>query len=170
MRQMTSKTRVHGGRGNPASSAFSLIEVALALGICSFVIVALMGLFTVGLHDSKDSGEKIEAANLASLILSARRAAPTSTAGPLANFAIPASAVTKAYGNANGGGDKFVASDGTLTTAAKAAFRIRCSVGTNAVTGSSAAMVYFLLSWPPQADPTGSNVKTYEFLSCIPLQ
>ena len=56
------------------STAFSLVEVALALAICSFAIIALLSLFTVGLHDSQESGEKIEAANLASLILSARRA------------------------------------------------------------------------------------------------
>ena len=152
------------------STAFSLVEVALALAICSFAIIALLSLFTVGLHDSQESGEKIEAANLASLILSARRAAPTSSSAASASLAIPAGAMTNAFANAYSGGDRYVGADGTLTTAAKAAFRIRCSAGTNAATGDGAAMVYLLLSWPPQADPAAPNVKTYEFLSCIPLQ
>ncbi|SDT88771.1 Verru_Chthon cassette protein B [Verrucomicrobium sp. GAS474] len=150
-------------------AGFSLVEVALALGICSFALIALLSLFTIGLHDSKESGEKIEAANLASLILSARRASPSGTNGTMSTLAIPASALARSYGDAYAGADKYVSADGTLTTPAKAAFRIRCSAGTNAVTGTGVSMVYLLLSWPPQADPTGPNAKTYEFFSCIPL-
>ena len=36
--------------------AFSLIEVVIALGLVSFVLVALLGLFSAGFNSSRDSG------------------------------------------------------------------------------------------------------------------
>ncbi|SDT88581.1 Verru_Chthon cassette protein B [Verrucomicrobium sp. GAS474] len=153
-----------------SSPAFSLVEVLLALGICSFVLIALLALFTIGLHDSRESGEKIEAANLASLILSARRASPLGTNGTMATLAIPPTALARSFGDAYAGADKYVALDGTLTTPAKAAFRIRCSAGTNAVMGADVALVHLFLSWPPQMAPSQPNVKSYEFISAIPLR
>lgn len=46
-----------GGRDSRMSlpRAFSLVEVAIALGIVSFVLLALLGLFSVGLNAGKDS-------------------------------------------------------------------------------------------------------------------
>ncbi|HEY8966749.1 MAG TPA: hypothetical protein VIM58_09910, partial [Candidatus Methylacidiphilales bacterium] len=59
-----------------AISAFSLVEVMIALAIGVFVLVGIMGLFTAGLQTNHQSEAEIQAANLASLILSSRRAAP----------------------------------------------------------------------------------------------
>ena len=56
--------------------AFSLVEVVLALGIFSFCILAIMGLFSVGLDSTKASEEEIKAANLASSLLCRIRSAP----------------------------------------------------------------------------------------------
>jgi len=70
--------------------AFSLIEVVLALAIISFALIAILGLFSAGLKVNKESADQIQAAHIASLLISARRADPTGgTNSALAEFALP---------------------------------------------------------------------------------
>ncbi|MEM6821597.1 MAG: hypothetical protein AAF558_06630 [Verrucomicrobiota bacterium] len=68
---------------------FSLTEIVIALGVVSFGLVSLLGLFSTGLKTNKESMEDVQAANLVSLVLSERRAAPLASSGYAANFAIP---------------------------------------------------------------------------------
>jgi Tfp pilus assembly protein PilV len=149
---------------------FSLIEVVFALGICSFSLVSMLGLFTLGLNDSRDSEQRIEVANLASTILSTRRSLLLSNTNAPANLLIPSSSLTNAFGNVAGSTDRYITLDGTLSSVDKAAYRLRCRAGTNSVTGSDSALVYVMLSWPPQMDPSNPAAKYYEFISCIPLK
>lgn len=146
------------------SRAFSLVEVVLALGICAFVLVALIGLFSTGLRTGRESEEQVQAANLASQILSTRLAAPTST--NLANFAIPAAAMTGAYSNVFSSSDSLVGLDGR--TNSTPAYRIICRAGTNAQTGPRLSQVYIMLSWPYQA-PITNAAGRYEVLTYVPL-
>ena len=57
-----------GVRGG--STAFSLIEVTLAIGLTAFVLVALFGLMTVGINSSKASHEDTVIAFAARYVLS----------------------------------------------------------------------------------------------------
>jgi type II secretory pathway pseudopilin PulG len=150
------------------SRAFSLVEVVLALGICAFVLVALLGLFTAGLRAGRESEEQVQAANLASQIFSTRLAAPTNdTRTP--GFAISSAALTNAYGPVFGNAGGFVGLDGkTKPSADGAAYRILASAGTNALTGPRTAQVYLMLSWPPQA-ALSNSAGHYETLTYIPL-
>lgn len=52
------------------SAGFSLVEVVLALGITSFAILTILGLLGTALQSNRDSEQRLEAANLATLILS----------------------------------------------------------------------------------------------------
>src|ERR1700744_5329447 len=106
--------------------AFSLVEVVLALSICAFVLITMLGLLGTGLQSSKDSEDQIQAANLASLLVSTCMACPTNTP---ANFAIPTTALTNVYGNAYPGGTNYIGVDGYLTNAANAAYVITCQAG-----------------------------------------
>lgn len=148
--------------------AFSLVEVVLALGICAFVLVAMLGLFSTGLRASRESEEQVQAANLASQILATRLASPSSdTHTP--DFAIPAAALTNAYGPVYGSAGGYVGLDGrTKPNADSAAYRIVAMAGTNALTGSRTSQVYLLLSWPPQA-ALSNSAGHYETLTYIPL-
>ncbi|MGB8356031.1 MAG: type II secretion system protein [Chthoniobacteraceae bacterium] len=133
------------------ASAFSLIEVVIALGIFIFALVAIDGLFFVGLNANKSSSEQIQAANVASLLISTRRALPTNA---IANFALPplnvAYPTNAIYVNA-------VATDGTVGTATSIpAYDLFYQGGTNATTGAHLAQVHLLLSWPPAAAGTGT--------------
>jgi uncharacterized protein (TIGR02598 family) len=147
--------------------AFSLIEVMVALGICTFVIVGLIGLFGTGLQASRDSEDQIEAANTATFLLAARTASPT---GTITNFAIPASAMTNAFASVFPAGTNYIGFDGASATPDKAAYRITCRAGTNSETGSGLAKLYLMLSWPPQADSALSSTKRYEVLTYVPIR
>jgi len=146
--------------------AFSLVEVVVALGICTFVLFAMVGLLGTGLQSGKDSEDQIQAANMASLLISTRVAAPTNS---IANFAIPESAMTNGYSSAYAAGTNYLGYDGKTTNAASASYRIVYQAGTNAMTGSAVSQVYLMLSWPAQANPANAAVRSYELLTYIPL-
>jgi len=145
--------------------AFSLVEVVLALGICAFVLVALIGLFSTGLRTGRESEEQVQAANLASQILATRIAAPT-TSSNLSDFAIPLSSLTNSYADVFPSTGALVGLDGR--TNSTPAYRIICRAGTNAQTGPRLAQVYVMLSWPYQASITNSAGR-YEALTYVPL-
>lgn len=147
------------------SRAFSLVEVVLALGICAFVLVALLGLFSTGLRASRESEEQVQAANLASLILATRMASPTSDTN-LPHFALPANALGKGYGDIFGANGAMVGLDGK--TNSTPAYRIICKAGTNSATGPRLAQVHLMLSWPAQA-PLQTAAGRYETLVYVPL-
>ncbi len=155
------KTMDHGHR-----AAFSLIEVVLALGICTFVLVALIGLFSSGWRTSRESEEQIQAANLASRLIAVRMASPTAGA----SNGIPFDKMTQPFGNAFPGTDAWVTSDGVVSgsLAPASAYRITCSTGTNAETGPKMSQIYLKLSWPPQAAAT-NQVGRYEILTYVSL-
>lgn len=144
------------------SRAFSLVEVVLALGICAFVLVALLGLFSTGLRAGRESEEQVQAANLASQILATRAA----TATNLTNFAIPTAALTKDYSDIYPSGGGTVGLDGR--TNGTPAYRIVCRAGTNADTGPRLSQIYLMLSWPYQAAASNAAGR-YEVSTYVPL-
>lgn len=74
-----------------AQRGFSLVEVVMALGLVSFVLIAILGLFSVGLRGTQESEETIDASNLAAEMLGKRLASPTSDLPALdgQNFGLP---------------------------------------------------------------------------------
>lgn len=145
-------------------TAFSLVEVVIALGVCAFVLVAMLGLFQVGLKSGRESEEAVTASNLASRIIAMRAAAPTND---FANAPIPAQALKQAYGDAYGGQNKFVGFDGLLA-AATSPYRISCKAGTNSQTGPYVSQIHLVLTWPPQVDETKAAGR-YEVITYLPL-
>lgn len=69
-----------------SGAGFSLVEVVIALGLVTFVMVTLIGLFSVGLTGVRKSEVQVQGSNLAMEILNRRLSAPVST---LTNFSIP---------------------------------------------------------------------------------
>ena len=158
----------HSSTAVSSATAFSLLEVVVALAICVFVLVAVMGLFAAGVQTSHQSESEIQAANLASLILSTRRAAPLSAAKAAGVPALPPAAMTNAFADACR--DRFVGLDGMLTDNARnAAYWVTCRAGTNALTGPHVAQVYLILSWPVQVNPSLAASHHYEITTCIPF-
>jgi len=155
----------HASIVRDTDAAFSLVEVVLALGICAFVLVAMIGLFQVGLTSARESEARLQAANMASLLIAQRSSSLTNT-----NFAIPAAALSQTYGTAFTSSNVYVGEDGRITTAiSNALYRITCFAGTNTATGPYASQIYLSLSWPPQASRANSQ-GSYETLTYLPLR
>ncbi len=131
------------------------MEIVLALGICAFCLVALLGLFSVGMKSSRESIENLEVANLASLLIAQRRASPTN-ANPLALLPV----LTAPANNSNT--PAFVTVSGETATVDKAAYRLVYDIQP---TTHRVSKVGLTLSAPPSTDPTNArthyNVITY---------
>lgn len=137
-------------------AAFTLVEVVVALSIFSFALVAIVGLFMVGINANKESSDQIQEANFASLLISARRALPTSA---ITNFALPPLNVPYSSSGTyltNSGG---VASDGTtngVPATGTPVYNLFYQAGTNSLTGSHLALVHFIV-WAPISAPFPAN-------------
>ncbi len=85
---------------SPASSecaGFSLVEVVLALGITTFVLLAIVGLLAAGTRDSKASAERFDAQRLAKLVAADLLSSGTNATTPILGFTpAPAVAADKA--------------------------------------------------------------------------
>lgn len=147
-------------RPSVASFAFTLVEVVMALGLFSFAVVAIGGLFFVGIDTNKESSDQIQAANLASLLISTRRALPTTTGTAISTFALPPLNVTTS-------GTNVVANDGTTTGAAT--YNLFYQVTTTG-TGPHLAQVHLLLWWPPASTLASANAgNRYELTTQVAM-
>ncbi len=149
-------------------SAFSLIEVVLALGIFSFCIVAILALFSVGVQSAKESEDEIRAANLTSSLLCRMRSAPCTN---LTSYGFPFGALTNAGGtlfNAPTNAPLYLNADGTSAATAAVAQASRgyaaAAFGSYDVT-NRVATVALTLWWPAAAAYTNAagqyGVTTY---------
>ena len=59
-----------------STSAFSLVEVTLALGIAAFCLIAVFGLIPVGVQTNRNATSQTAATNIAALVVADLRAAP----------------------------------------------------------------------------------------------
>lgn len=86
--------------------AFSLIEVVLALGVVSTILIPLMGMLAVGLSTSKDSNVDVKTALIAQQWLAVAQMTP--------------------YTTAQGSVTKHLDMDGREVPEAQAVFVVRC--------------------------------------------
>lgn len=103
-------------------AAFSLIEVVIALGIISFCLIAILGLFSAGLKKARESDDEIRAANLLSSLVCRMRSAPHLD---LTSYGFPLGVLTNASGgvlfNRSVTNPVYVRGDGTLAPTAREA-------------------------------------------------
>jgi len=158
---------------NPqATRAFSLIEVVFALAIVVFAGFALVGLLGVGLLNTQDSRERLQAATIAEAICATRRAAPTNDlSAPQPYFPLPVlnPPGTGPISNTNNlATPTYLTRDGMTTNAANASFGFLYNV--NATTNSpGVASVYLCFFWPAQASPTNPSTGHYEIATTFAL-
>jgi len=132
-----------------SAKGFSLVEIVLALGICAFCLVALLGLFSIGMKSSRESVENLEVANLASLLITQRRASPTNS-----NSFSVLPPLTASASNSNA--PVFITEFGEMTTIDKAAYRLVYDIQTSTHRVSQVALT---LSAPPSVEPTNSRTR-----------
>lgn len=138
---------------NPNLKAFSLIEVVLALGICSFCLTVLIGLLPIGLNSIKSTQMQDSAAQcLARISASVTEAIPDGSTPP--NYSVPDvyTNLTWTQGGAAATNDFHMTADGNLTNATSSSVRLVSHVVINPPTtalDSGKAMIS--VAWPAAA-------------------
>ena len=72
------------------TSAFSLVEITLALGIAAFCLIAVFGLMPVGMQTNRNAKSQTRATNLMAAVIADLRATPRTRTTSL-QFCIPLS-------------------------------------------------------------------------------
>jgi hypothetical protein len=149
------------------------VEVALALGVAAFCLLAIFGLLPTGLTSNQASVQQTVAAGIASEVVADLRSTPsclttTGTFSPRFGILIPGpageSTMPPAQPLSSGSNTKFFSAAGgvidNLTTSGTAAI-YRATVGflPPVTTGSSraATMARVLVTWPALADTDGTK-------------
>jgi uncharacterized protein (TIGR02598 family) len=142
-------------------SAFSLVEVALALGIAAFCLVALMGMLPVGLTSSQSATAQTGAASLLTAVAADLRDTPLPSASPSTvnspYFLIPVPKPT------TGTSTTFYVDDGsnfssTLSSLSNSRYRVTVTYLSSPTSGTVySTLEQVIVSWPPQASVTRAS-------------
>lgn len=129
-------------------SAFSLVEVTLALGLAAFGLIAVVGLIPTGLQQVRDSSAESVGVNILSDL--AAELKNSSAASSTKKISTTAGGSGELYFDLHG---KYMGANASPAAAAyKASWKAR---GANANSGMP-ANVYLTVSWPPlAANPSG---------------
>lgn len=139
------------------NEGFTLVEVALSLGLVAFCLVALLGLFSTGLNQHRDSTKNVEAAHLMAQLL-AERTAQDSTSDP--SLALPplnVPAATRSDEPAillDGNGERTASLQDAVFGLS---YRIAPALDTDPAVLQGHARVWVCLSWPAGAPATQSS-------------
>jgi type II secretory pathway pseudopilin PulG len=143
-------------RQSPIASAFSLVEVVLALGIVSFCLLAIVGLLPVGLKAVKNANEQAGAAQVVDGIADAlRKASSTNGTNFAATFAGGSIAYTLGGGNSSTNQWPDLDLNGTSDpTGKRLSARLEILQQPTAIQPGRAVIS---VAWPAQANPTWNS-------------
>jgi uncharacterized protein (TIGR02598 family) len=149
----------------PNASAFSMVEVTLALGVAAFCLLAIFALLPTGLTSDQNSTQQTAAASLARAIVSDLRV--TTKTLPASNQNSPRYGIT-IPGSGTASHTIFLREDGTAAgspdTNADASQnpRFRATLDFTAPSNAlrTATAVRVLLTWPALADKTANVAPT----------
>jgi len=154
--------------------AFSLVEVVVAMAVFIVAGFALIGLLGAGLKSNSDSKQQLQAATIAEMLCSTRRASPSATILDANGngFALPP--ITSATNNLSATTPTYLTWDGLTTNQATGArFGLLYNVvpSTNYVASlkPGVATVYLCLYWPALANATNTANGHFELTSTFAL-
>ena len=136
-------------------SAFSLVEVTVALGIGAFCLIAIFGLIPIGTTTNRNAAAESTATSILSAITADLRSTPTSSnASPRYNINFGSSATVY-----------FDAAGNPTATANDQVYRLTIGFPT---TSAYATFVRFQISWPAAVDPsTGTPSGSVEAFAAL---
>ena len=150
----------------------------MAIAVLSISLIVVIGLLGEGLSNNHDSSSRLQAADIASLLISTRRAEPTNN--NLTNFALPALGGTNAAGQDLVYATNYytkVQTDGTAVATvspSQVVYNLRCIV-TPAGAQNNIANVDLVLWWPSTLAASASTIPTnnpssyYELMTQVAL-
>jgi uncharacterized protein (TIGR02598 family) len=164
-----------------AESAFSLVEVVLALGVTSFCLIALIGLLSAGLTNNRSTIDQAGATTVLSSVTADLYATPrtnppgAATTSSQFQIPIPASTITAApaatvlYFDSNGQPSSSTPPSTTLKSTSAYCLTITPIVPTGLPTAGTAARAATLLdlkvTWPAAAKTANASGSAETFVS-----
>jgi uncharacterized protein (TIGR02598 family) len=139
-------------RLNFTASAFSLVEVTLALGIAAFCLIAVFGLMPVGVQTNRNATSQTAATNILSSVVSDIRASPKGHANS-AKYGI-----RRSKGNTT---TVYFDGQGQFTTSlgANSRYRLYAKIyPTVAQPPYLATYAYLKVTWPAAVDPLSPTI------------
>jgi type II secretory pathway pseudopilin PulG len=143
------------------TSAFSLVEVTLALGIGAFCLIAVFGLMPVGIQTNRNAKSQTRATNLMAGVLADLRATPSIRTTSL-QFCIPLSGSTTLYFDSEGrcssnlAGSTSLCPGVTWVPPLETRYQVNITFpGTGSVIGMTYADVK--VTWPAPATPANAS-------------
>jgi uncharacterized protein (TIGR02598 family) len=143
-----------------STSAFSLVEVTLALGIAAFCLIAVFGLMPVGVQTNRNATSQTAATNILSSVVSDIRASPKGSSTPSAKYGIRRGKGTITTVCFDGQG-RSTTLQGTGTCSG-ANYRYRLYVRIYPIADQPkylATYAYLKLVWPAAVDPLSATIK-----------
>ena len=135
-------------------SAFSLVEVTLALGIAAFCLIAVVGLLPVGMNSNQTATEQTNSVGILSAIAADLRATPPTSPPGGATTSVQYSVAVPASPNGPSAQTLFFAEDGRLlpTVASGPRYRVTVTFPANS-SARSATLATLKATWPAVVDP-----------------
>lgn len=152
-------------------SAFSMVEVVLALGLAAFCLVAVLALLPAGINSNQNAIQQTTAATLARAVVSDLRTTPLVSGGnifatsPVFGFQIPAAGHGEGVSQyqtvyfAEGGNPTGTMGAAISMAAGTSGARFRVTVTFNPPPSpqKTATNARILVTWPAAADPSPSS-------------
>jgi len=133
-----------------SSSAFSLVEVTIALGIAAFCLISMLGLLPGGMRNAATATEQTATIGILGAVLSDLKGTPTnSTNSPRFAITIPASGSSASQ-------TLYFTEDGHKVASASSA-RYAVVANLSAPTGSTVANAQVRIYWPAAASTTNAS-------------
>jgi uncharacterized protein (TIGR02598 family) len=144
-------------------AGFSLVEVAIALGISAFCLLSILGVIPVGLNSNQTSIQQTVATGLMSAVATDLQATPQSTPSSAQTSLRFQLTVPKCGGEEStqtlyfGDGGAAIGTPGANATGdARCRVTVTLKPPTN-TTNRSVTTAYILVTWPALADPLSSS-------------
>ena len=155
-------------RGTSFKTAFSLVEVTLALGVASISLIAIFSLLPVGLQTSHNAIEQSASNDIVAAVIADLRATPpTSPRGQSAistqfGINIPQNPVGSATATT-----LYFNSEGQFSTSLNPTSRYRLTItfAPNGAGSKTATFVDLKMTWPAMANPTNALGSAETFIA-----
>ena len=145
-------------RSRTPSSAFSLAEVTLALGMAAISILPIFALLPVGLHTCHVATEQTAASDiLASVITDLRATGPAFPGGSSAVSAQFGINIPASSGDSGAAVILYFDSQGrVLPSADRSRYRLTITFPPNSAGPRTATLAHLRMTWPAAADPANA--------------
>ena len=134
-------------------SAFTLVEVTLALGVAGFCFIAVLGLLPVGVQTNQRAISQTAATGIFSNVIADMRATPKAAlTSTQYSIALSAGSTTTLYFDSQG--------SFATTLGANSRYRLLVTIPTNPAGLNAATFAYLRVTWPAVLDPSAAPPPT----------